>query len=82
MFLKNPLMDHNFAYACSMLTGYLLGYPTLEEPSRDMLPGWLSGSKDVRVPALRKLGLSPTRITKFNARHTLRSLSQALRAVG
>ncbi len=82
MFLKNPLMDHNFAFACSLLTGYLLGYPTLEEPSRELLLGWLSGSKDVRLPALRKLGLSPARITKFNARHMLRSLSQAVRAAG
>ncbi len=82
MFLKNPLMDHNFAFACSMLTGYLLGYPTLEEPSKELLLGWLSGSKDVRLPALRKLGLSPTRITKFNARHMLRSLAQAVRAAG
>ncbi len=79
MFLKNP---HNFAFTCSLLTGYLLGYPTLEEPNRDMLLSWLSGSKDVRLPALRKLGLSPTRITKFNARHMLRSLAQAVRAAG
>ena len=82
MFLKNPLMDHNFAFACSMLTGYLLGYPILEEPNKELLLGWLSGGKDVRLSALRKLGLSPMRITKFNARHMLRSLAQAVRAAG
>jgi len=82
MFLRNPLMDHNFAYACSLLTGYLLGYPTLEEPSKELLLGWLSGSRDAKLPALRKLGLSPSKITKYNARHMLRSLAQAVRGAG
>lgn len=82
MFLRNPLMDHNFAYACSMLTGYLLGYPTLEEPSKELLLGWLSGGRDVRLSALRKLGLSPSKITKYNARHMLRSLAQVVRGAG
>lgn len=82
MFLQNPLMDHNFAFACSMLTGSLLGYPVLEEPSKELLLGWLSGSREARLPALRKLGLSPSRITKYNARHMLRSLAQVIRTGG
>ncbi len=82
IFLKNSLMDHNFAFACSLLTGYLLGYPTLEDPSRELLLGWMMGSKEAKLPALRKLGLSPSRITKYNARHMLRSAAQVLRAAG
>ena len=82
MFLKNPMMDNNFAYACVLLTGYLLGYPTLEEPSKELVLGWLAGSKEAKLPALRKLGLSPVRITKYNARHMLRSLAQVVRAAG
>lgn len=82
MFLQNPLMDHNFAFACSLLTGYLLGYPTLEEPNKELLLGWLLGSKDAKLLDLRKLGLSPSKITKYNARHMLRSLAQVVRSAG
>jgi hypothetical protein len=34
------------------------------------------------VAALRKLGLSPSRITKYNARHMLRSLIEVIRLAG
>jgi hypothetical protein len=76
MFLKNPLIDNNFAIACSLLTGGMLGHPVLEGPNRELLHQWLSGSKDVKLPALRRLGFSPSRITKYNARHMLRSLAE------
>ena len=82
MFLDNPLLDNNFALACSMLTGSILGYPVLEDQSREMLLGWLSGDKAVKLAKLRTLGLSPSRITKYNARHMLRSLAETIRMGG
>lgn len=82
MFLDNPLLDNNFALACSMLTGSILGYPVLEDQSRDMLLGWLSGDRTVKLTQLRSLGLSPARITKYNARHMLRSLAEVVRMGG
>ena len=74
LFLKNPLIDNNFAVACSLLTGGILGHPTLETANKDLLLGWLTGSKEAKLAAVRRLGLSPSKITKFNARHMLRSL--------
>lgn len=82
LFLANPLIDNNFGLACSLLTGNLLGYPTLEEPSRRLLLLWLEGSREARLPSLRRLGLSPSRITKYNARHMLRSLVEVCRLAG
>ena len=81
-FLHNPLMDNNFACACALLTGGLLGHPILEEPARQALLGWLSGQKDVKLAALRGLGLSPVRIAKHNARHMLRSLVEVIKMAG
>ncbi|MBT9142632.1 MAG: hypothetical protein DDT29_01026 [Dehalococcoidia bacterium] len=74
LFLVNPLIDNNFALACAMLTGGILGYPTLEEPSHKLLMLWLEGSREAKLSSLRRLGLSPSKITKYNARHMLRSL--------
>lgn len=82
LFLANPLIDNNFALACSLLTGGLLGHPTLEEPSRRLLLLWLEGSREARLPSLRRLGLSPSKITKYNARHMLRSLAEVCRLAG
>lgn len=82
MFLDNPLLDNNFALACSMLTGSILGYPVLEDQSRDMLLGWLYGDRTVKLAQLRALGLSPTRITKYNVRHMLRSFAKVIRMGG
>jgi hypothetical protein len=76
MFLKNPLIDNNFAIACGLLTGSILGHPVLEAGNAELLLAWMSGSKEVKLPALRHLGLSPTKITKYNARHMLRSLAE------
>jgi len=76
MFLRNPLMDSNFAAACSLLAGGALGHPALEDQNRELLMLWLSGNKDVPLPEIRRLGLAPTRITKYNARHMLRSLAE------
>jgi hypothetical protein len=82
MFMHNPLMDNNFACACALLTGGQLGHPLLEEPSRQALLGWLTGNKDVKLPTLRGLGLSPVRIAKHNARHMLRSLIEIIKMAG
>ncbi len=81
-FLDNPLLDNNFALACSLLTGGLLGHPVLENQNRDMLLGWMKGDKTVKLSLLRGLGLSPSRITKYNARHMLRSLAEVIRMGG
>lgn len=82
MFLENPLLDNNFALACSLITGGLLGHPLLEEQNADMLFSWLNGDKSVKLMSLRALGLSPSRITKYNARHMLRSLAEVIRLAG
>ena len=74
LFLKNPLIDNNFAVACSLLTGGILGHPSLENANKELLQGWLMGSKEAKLAAVRRLGLSPSKITKYNARHMLRSL--------
>ena len=74
MFLKNPLIDNNFAIACSLLVGGMLGHPILESANSELLLLWLAGNKDIKLTALRNLGLSPAKITKYNARHMLRSL--------
>jgi hypothetical protein len=74
LFLSNPLIDNNFALACAMLTGGILGHPNLEEASRKLLLLWLEGSREAKLSSLRRLGLSPNKITKYNARHMLRSL--------
>lgn len=82
MFLDNPMLDNNFALACSMLTGSILGYPILEDSSRDMLLAWLEGDRTVKLSQLRSLGFYPSRITKFNARNMLRSLAEVVRLSG
>lgn len=82
MFLENPLIDNNFALTCSLLTGGLLGHPLLEEQNKQLLLSWLEGDRSVKLTTLRSLGLSPGRITKFNARHMLRSLAEVTRMAG
>jgi hypothetical protein len=82
MFIKDPLIDNNFAIACSLITGGLLGHPMLENSNEQLLISWLSGNKDVKLSAIRNLGLSPARVTKYNARHMLRSLLEVLKTAG
>ena len=81
MFHKNPLLDYNFAVCCALLTGDILGHPALEPQNRQLLIDYLNGEK-VKLAQLRALGLSPDRITRFNARHMLRSLSELIRQSG
>ena len=82
IFLDHPMLDNNFALACSMLTGSILGYPVLEEQNRDMLLGWLEGDRSVKLSQLRALDFYPSRITKYNARHMLRSLAELVHMGG
>ena len=82
MFLSNPLIDNNFALACSLLTGNILGHPVLEEPNRRLLMLWLEGDKEAQLASIRRLGLSPSKINKYNARHMLRSLVEVSRLAG
>lgn len=82
LFLQNPLVDNNFGLACCLLTGGLMGYPILEERNKEQLLLWLCGDKAVSLPALRRLGLSPCKITKYNARHMLRSLVEVMKLAG
>lgn len=48
-FLENPMIDNNFALACSMLTRSILGYPILEEQNQELLLGWLEGDPHGQV---------------------------------
>ncbi|MCL1872669.1 MAG: ATP-binding protein [Clostridiales bacterium] len=82
MFLQNPLIDNNFAFCCSLLTGGILGHPLLEDHNRELLLMWLAGSREAKLAAVRALGLSPSRITKYNARHMLRSLVEVIKTAG
>ena len=82
MFMQNPKIDNNFALCCSLLTGGLLGHPTLETNNVDLLLSWLAASKEYKLSDYRKLGLSPSRITKHNARHMLRSLVEIIKIAG
>lgn len=81
-FLDNPLLDNNFALACSMLTGGLLGHPLLESRNQELLLQWLEGDRTVKLSLLRAFGMSPSRITKYNARHMLRSLAEIVHMGG
>ena len=82
IFLDNPMLDNNFALACSMLTGSILGYPVLEEQNKELLLAWLEGDRTVKLSQLRTLGFYPSRITRYNARHMLRSLAEVIHMGG
>lgn len=82
MFLGNPSMDNNFALACSLLTGGILGHPVLEPQNQELLLAWMQGERGVKLTLVRALGLSPSRITRYNARHMLRSLCEVVRISG
>ena len=81
-FTRNPRLDNNFALCCSLLTGSILGHPVLEATNEALLLSWLYGDRTVKFSQLRALGLSPARITKFNARNMLRSLCETVKLGG
>ncbi|MDD4082376.1 MAG: DUF2791 family P-loop domain-containing protein [Sphaerochaetaceae bacterium] len=76
LFKENPRMDNSFSIACSLLCGGILGQPPLEECNKELILSWLTNEKGFRLTSLRPLGMSPARISKFNARLMLRSLSE------
>lgn len=82
IFLENPMLDNNFALACSMLTGSILGYPVLETQNKNLLLAWLNGDRTIKLSQLRALDFYPSRITKYNARHMLRSLTEIIHLGG
>ncbi|MCD8105126.1 MAG: ATP-binding protein [Lachnospiraceae bacterium] len=82
LFLGNPQLDNNFALACSMLTGSILGYPVLEEQNKELLLAWLRADRNVKLSQLRALGFYPTKITRYNARNMLRSLAEVIHMGG
>ncbi len=81
-FTRNPRLDNTFAGCCQLLTGGLLGHPLLENANRELILGYLHGDKSVKLAQMRALGLSPAGITKYNARHLLRSLCEIVRLAG
>ncbi len=81
-FTQNPLLDNCFAGCCSLLTGNLLGCPTLDAAERDLILSCLHGEKGVKNGQLRAMGISPTKITRYNARHLLRSLAELIHQSG
>ncbi len=82
MFSRNPLLDNTFAQACSLLTGGILGYPVLEKSNREVLMAWLEGDRTLTSAQLRLAGLTPMKVTKYNARHLLRSLCETIHMSG
>ncbi len=81
-FSKNPRLDNCFAACCSLLTGGILGHPILEKASRDLILAYMNGDKTVKLSQMRALGISPSGITRYNARHLLRSLSELVQLGG
>jgi len=82
LFLDNPFLDNNFALACSMLTGSILGYPILEAQNQELLLAWLNSDRTIKISQLRALGFYPSKITKYNARNMLRSLAEVIHMGG
>ena len=82
MFTRNARLDNTFAQACSLLTGGILGHPVLENSYRQVLLNWLTGDEALKASQLRAAGLMPVKVTKYNARHLLRSLCEVIRMAG
>ncbi len=73
-FLNNPALDNNFGLCCAQLVGDILGLATCEEETKSFLLRWIYGDKTLRSAMLRAMGMAAYGITKYNARHMLRSL--------
>ena len=81
-FTRNPLLDNTFAVCCSLLTGDLLGYPVLESTYRELILGWMQGDNSIKAAQMKAIGMSPVRVTRFNARNLLRSLCEVIHFSG
>ena len=81
-FTQNPLMDNCFAACCALLVGDILGHPVLEASEREMILAFLYGDKTVRPSQMRAVGITPSKVTKYNARYLLRSLAELVHMSG
>ena len=81
-FTRNPLLDREFGACCSLLVGDMLGHPVLEPANRKLILGWLQGDPSIKARQIRALGMTPVGVTKYNARHLLRSLAEVIRLAG
>ena len=73
-FLNNPALDNNFGLCCAQLVGDILGLASCEEETRSFLLQWIHGDRTLKNAMLRSMGMAAYGITKYNARHMLRSL--------
>jgi len=73
-FLNNPALDNNFGLCCAQLAGDILGLATCEEETKSFLLKWIHGDRTLKNVMLRSMGMAAYGITKYNARHMLRSL--------
>ena len=81
-FTQNSLLDNCFAACCALLVGDILGHPTLEASERDMIIAFLHGDKTIKASQIRALGITPSKVTKYNARYLLRSLAELVHMSG
>lgn len=82
LFTRNPLLDREFGACCSLLVGDMLGHPVLEPANRELIMGWLTGDPAIKARQIRALGMTPVGVTKYNARHLLRSLAEIIHLAG
>ena len=78
MFLSNPYFDSNFSLACSMIVGSMLGHPKLDDISLSTIYSYLAAEKELKMSAIRLVGLAPKKINKTNARLMLNSLVEVI----
>ncbi len=76
------MLDNTFAVCCSLLTGDLLGYPVLENTSRELIYAWMHGDPTVKASQMKAIGMSPVRVSKYTARNLLRSLCEVIHLSG
>ena len=81
-FTRNPLLDREFGACCSLLVGDMLGHPVLEPTNRTLILGWLQGDPSVKARQIRALGMTPVGVTRYNARHLMRSLAEVIHLAG
>jgi len=81
-FTRNPLLDREFGACCSLLVGDMLGHPVLEPANRALILGWLQGDSSIKARQIRALGMTPVGVTRYNARHLLRSLAEVIHLAG
>ena len=76
--MNNPKMDSNFAICFSLLISGKVGTTAIDDAERELIMNWLQGDAELKIRELRTIGLLPYKLTKFNARNMLRSLSQLI----